>query len=449
MVSSKHLMNDWAQAGPPEALADPLADDVASLHHASAADLRIWTNCIGTPVVAVDRQSLSIRFANVTAEAFFGREAGHLVGNPMSELVGETAGRVMAQIWSTRARERVGEPFVISAIVRSQVRRLIVHVSNMVVDGEVLRIYSFRDAPPEGSTSIVAWQEQILELLNWLPFGFEIADRDDQIQFANSEFTNMFGYTQDQLDDVENWWRMAYPDPAYRQYARAKWYGEIAAARAEGREIAPFDLEVTTARGDSRTIQFRHRTIGNFNINLYLDVTRERAYASEMKRLAETDALTGLDNRRSFFEKAEPRFADGEASGQTILMLDIDHFKAINDRHGHAIGDHVLTAFGDRCRRLVGPGDLAARFGGEEFVVLLDGTGRAEAEERAEALRAALAAAPIEVDGHAIATTVSIGLAHRLPGELLDKTLLRADRALYRAKHRGRNRVETAAETEN
>ena len=441
-------MSSWSD-GEPSGENASAAAAAAPVHRATAADLKLWTNCIGSPVVAVDNQTLAIRFANVTAESFFGRDVSRLAGAQLADLVGEKAGRVMTQIWSIRARERVGEPFVISAIVREQVRRLIVHVSNMEVEGAMLRLYSFRDAPPEGTTSIVAWQEQILELLNWLPFGFEIADRDDQIQFANSEFTNLFGYTQDQLEDVENWWRLAYPDPAYRQYARSKWYDEIAAARAEGREIVPFDLEVTTARGDTRTIQFRHRTIGNFNINLYLDVTRERAYASEMKRLAETDALTGLDNRRSFFEKAEARFAAGDAGPQTILMLDIDHFKTINDRYGHAIGDDVLTAFGNRSRTIVGSRDLAARFGGEEFVMLFDGAAPAAAEARAEALRALLAAAPLEVDGHAIRTTVSIGLAHRLPGELLDKTLLRADRALYRAKHEGRNRVMKADDTIN
>ena len=411
MVRSKHLTSSWTDADTQTLL----REDALSARQSTSADLKLWTNCIGAPVVAVDHETLAIRFANVTAETFFGRDADQLLGGQMSELVGETAGRVMSQIWSTRARERVGEPFVISAIVRSQVRRLIVHVSNIVVDGALLRLYSFGDAPPEGSTAIVAWQEQILELLNWLPFGFEIADRDDQIQFANSEFTNLFGYTQDQLGDIDNWWKLAYPDPAYRQYARSKWYGEIAMARAEGREIAPFDLEVATARGDTRTIQFRHRTIGNFNINLYLDVTRERAYASEMKRLAETDALTGLDNRRSFFEKAEPRFADGEAARQAILMLDIDHFKTINDRYGHAIGDSVLTEFGSRCRQIVGQQDLSARFGGEEFVILLGDVDLASARERAEALRAMVAAVPIEVDGHMIRTTVSIGLAWPSP----------------------------------
>eukprot|EP01030_Chromulinospumella_sphaerica_P021451 gene21451-21393_t len=102
-------------------------------------------------------------------------------------------------------------------------------------------------------------------MLNWLPFGFEIASYDEQIQFANSQFSALFGYSQDEISNIDDWFRLSYPDPQYREYARSKWEDELAKARAEDREMTPFDLEVRTASGQNRTIQFRHRTVGNFN----------------------------------------------------------------------------------------------------------------------------------------------------------------------------------------
>ena len=105
----------------------------------------------------------------------------------------------------------------------------------------------------------------------------------DEVQFANAETLKLFGYDQSDLCSPDDWWRLAYPDPKYREFAKQKWDAEIRAARAENREMAPFDLNVVTASGEVRTNQFRHRTIGNFNINLFLDVTRERACERELR----------------------------------------------------------------------------------------------------------------------------------------------------------------------
>jgi diguanylate cyclase (GGDEF)-like protein len=358
-------------------------------------------------------------------------------------LVGPQAAHLLGQIWSNAPVGVPGEPFLLSAQVLEQERLLMVQVSKLIVEGELLRLFTFTDAPPQGSVALAGWQENIMAILNWVPFGFEIATADDQIQFANSQFNSMFGYTQDEIESIDDWWRLAYPDPDYRQFAKMMWETSIAEARAEDREMTPFELDVATASGGNRTIQFRNRTIGNFNINLYLDVTRERAYARELKLLAETDPLTGVMNRRRFFEEAERLYREDPSSPTpAVLMLDIDNFKRINDLHGHGVGDLVLKEFTSRCRAAIRKEDFLARLGGEEFIILLSGASARKAVDVGERLRHQVRVRPFEFDGKRIDVTVSIGGARRMPGESsVEATVSRADRELYAAKRGGRDRV--------
>src|SRR5690606_34807153 len=114
---------------------------------------------------------------------------------------------------------------------------LIVRVSRLNIDGELLRLFTFVEAPPAGTATLASWQENLMGLLNWLPFGLEISDLDDDIQFANSACLDLFGWTSRDLATPDDWWRLAYPDPQYRSYAKSRWESEIAAARAENREM--------------------------------------------------------------------------------------------------------------------------------------------------------------------------------------------------------------------
>ena len=186
---------------------------------------------------------------------------------------------------------------------------------------------------------------------------------------------------------------------------------------------------------------------------LFTDVTGDMRMAEELRRLAASDPLTGIPNRRHFEERSAQIAAARDRAGRAIgiLMLDVDHFKAINDRYGHPAGDEVLKVVVQRCGAALGQGDLLARFGGEEFVALLSVATPAEAAQAAEALRAIVAARPVTVEGHDIPVTVSIGVAVDEVTEgagtvLVQELVARADAALYRAKRGGRNRVATACD---
>jgi two-component system, cell cycle response regulator len=171
---------------------------------------------------------------------------------------------------------------------------------------------------------------------------------------------------------------------------------------------------------------------------------RMAALVEESQRQASIDLLTGLMNRRAFLPSIRAEVARGNRYGQalSVLLLDIDHFKLINDRFGHAAGDQVLSSVGHLLQRTLRNTDFAARWGGEEFVISLTCTdvdgGRVVAERTRAVVEGMLV---YDSAGARIPVTVSVGLASLLPDETVDQLMDRADRAMYAAKYGGRNRV--------
>ena len=163
---------------------------------------------------------------------------------------------------------------------------------------------------------------------------------------------------------------------------------------------------------------------------------------------AMVDPLTGVANRRSFLQDAAliAKRHIGNPRPTAVLLIDLDHFKSINDRFGHAVGDRVLAIFAEAARKSMRVSDLIGRMGGEEFAAILVETSRDKALEVAERIRASFAHLAQEVDGYRVDATVSIGLVHCLERTLnIAELLTQADHALYYAKERGRNRTEIAA----
>ncbi len=169
-----------------------------------------------------------------------------------------------------------------------------------------------------------------------------------------------------------------------------------------------------------------------------------REHLEEQRQKALIDPLTGLPNRAAWSERLEHEIKQWQQHGNTLslAMLDLDHFKRINDNYGHLAGDKVLKIIATVLRKRLRGSDFIARFGGEEFVLLLPATPPALGAKLLETLRAAIEACPFHFKGERVTITISMGLASFKAGEHSDLVLKRADQALYRAKNAGRNRVE-------
>jgi len=271
-------------------------------------------------------------------------------------------------------------------------------------------------------------------------------DPEGRISFWNPAAESILGYSRDEAlgkilhqflapERYHEAYQAAYPE--FRRTGRGNVIGkklEVQALRKDGTEIA-----VAIALSAVH-IQNQWHAVG-----ILRDETERQTQERELKRLATTDDLTGLANRRYFLGQVTPelerfrRYADPAA----LLMLDLDHFKQVNDTYGHAAGDAVLQHFAGITLTVLRRTDLIGRLGGEEFAALLPDTDSNGALQLAERLRWTLASLPIPVERGEIALTVSIGVTSFLHTDLqANAILIRADRALYRAKQAGRNRVE-------
>jgi diguanylate cyclase (GGDEF)-like protein len=182
--------------------------------------------------------------------------------------------------------------------------------------------------------------------------------------------------------------------------------------------------------------------LGFIATTMALDIDNAR-----LRRLSVTDPLTEAYNREFLQQRLPPALEQADRRGEplAVAMIDIDHFKEVNDRFGHAIGDRVLAEVASRLRAAIRAGDLLVRYGGEEFLVVLPGSDAIQAAEIAERMRLKMESDPIQTEGAAVPVRISVGVAQHRPGADTPSQLVRrADTALYAAKGRGRNRVEVS-----
>jgi len=262
---------------------------------------------------------------------------------------------------------------------------------------------------------------------------------------VNQRFCDMLGYARAELMNkpATDFTHPEDRDAATRDRQRLL-AGEVDSVSAEKRYMR----RNSNVLWVNRTVSLVRDAEGEplYFLRIVEDITERRRLENELRELATTDMLTGLPNRRAFITRLEEeharirRFPQQQAA---VLMLDIDHFKQVNDTRGHSAGDTVLRHVAELIRRGIREVDACGRLGGEEFAVLLTGASPAAAAEFAERLRRGIAASAALHDGHSIGVTVSIGVsALGRDDDGADAALLRADRALYRAKESGRNRVE-------
>lgn len=261
-----------------------------------------------------------------------------------------------------------------------------------------------------------------------------ITNPDGSIKAVNKTFESVFGYAN--ADVVGEHISAFLPRwPALLNDAGDYLPQETLGMRNNDSE---FPIRVALARLQTDTVAFY---VGFIN-----DISEIKRIQAKLLHDANHDFLTGLHNRRHFKEQlvAEVERTRRTASPVSLLMVDIDHFKRINDTYGHLIGDRVLVMVASTLQAASRREDSVARYGGEEFLLLLPDTGPVEAHRLAERLRAAIAQLDLRHEGERIAFTISIGIASSTGENALTPQSLigKADDALYRAKDMGRNRVE-------
>ncbi|MDR8373560.1 diguanylate cyclase [Pseudomonas lactis] len=210
--------------------------------------------------------------------------------------------------------------------------------------------------------------------------------------------------------------------------ANGQWH-DRQAKRADG-NFFPAELSVAALNDGSQVAEIR-------------DVSERKTLEEELRRLATRDPLTGALNRRAFSERAELELARSERQGSALCLaiFDLDNFKRINDHHGHSAGDYVLQCFNQLSQRQLRSTDIFARFGGEEFVVLLPESDQKQAVALLDRLREQWVRESLPTPGGVLHSSVSIGVVQIDSAQPLEYWIERADAALYRAKSAGRNKV--------
>ncbi|SCK13392.1 diguanylate cyclase [Vogesella sp. LIG4] len=217
------------------------------------------------------------------------------------------------------------------------------------------------------------------------------------------------------------------------------WRGELASKHRDGHPYHE-TISVAPVLSPEGRVQY--------TVAIKHDISDAKLLQAELQRLANTDELTGLYNRRQFMQRTSEEIARSQRWDRplTLAMLDLDHFKQVNDRYGHPFGDEVLRRFAACCQTTVRLEDVCGRLGGEEFAILLPDTDRYSASQVMERVREAVAALqlPNPLGGMPVQFTVSIGISELYPGDATATPMMaRADAALYLAKQEGRNRVRT------
>ena len=259
-----------------------------------------------------------------------------------------------------------------------------------------------------------------------------LLDRDGAILLANPAMERFTGQAEAELIGRPFWEVYVTPEDLTRAQQA------VGAALTDG---ASFLDEGTWFRGDGvrRQVSMQNSVVTDdagrprAMAVVAIDVTEQRQREALVQRKATTDALTGTWNRGFLFDALQQHLDPDTGRGCALLFADVDHFKAVNDQHGHARGDQLLVEVASRLLQLAGPEDLVARFGGDEFVLLVPDVAESELAALVDRARSGMR---VPVHGATVPFSVSIGGAHGRPGDYPDHVLALADQSMYRRKRR-------------
>ncbi len=293
----------------------------------------------------------------------------------------------------------------------------------------------------DAKLEIEKYNTRIEEIIKSSPFPIIISRlSDDKLILANNNAVKLFGIEASELDRYRL--KDFFADSENRKLLNERLERE--------REVQDFEILVKTPTGNSPFWLLTSANIIDYNYDIaiyaaFQDITSRKNREALLKNQATRDPLTSLFNRRYFEEEVSKRIALSRMNGTnfSVLMIDADHFKRVNDTYGHKVGDKVLIELASTSERALRDVDIVARYGGEEFVIYLDEVNADEAKNVADRLRETISNIVVYSElGEPIHFTVSIGISSSEISDDIDTLIKTADDALYRAKESGRNRCE-------
>lgn len=405
-----------------------------------------WLDAVTVPLLLVEADRLDVVAANAAARTMFGPRRFERLPVGVDAFGSTPAVERLAEAIRT-AETGDAAPVAVVCQLAAGVRRLSFAPARCPgLEGHWL--FTLTDPEPSEHGD---WRAGMEEIVNLLPVGVEVYDRNLNALFYNRRADELFLYDEKAILHHDEWFELGFPDAAERALREREFAERLAAARRDPEEVQQTEWLMRCRDGSRRSVQFLFRFVGDHFVMVLWDMTERRQLEAELRRMAETDPLTGLANRRAFFEKSEAAFAVARAAGRalSVLVIDIDHFKAINDTFGHATGDAVIAAFARCLHDCVGPNNLVARLGGEEFAVLLQGANHALGRLFAESTRTTLSVLKLPCLPAEHRLTASFGVAEWTGVESLQNLVSRADAALYEAKKGGRDCVRIAPDGDN
>jgi len=289
-------------------------------------------------------------------------------------------------------------------------------------------------------------QEMLSTILESTPHGITLVDNQDTYLYVNPYFTNITGYTLDDIPTKKAWFKKAYPDKDYRDKILASWSKD--SEQTGPKKIREFKIKCKN--GQSKYVEIRSAFLRDRKLSVLTDVTLRREDQKQLKLMnqrleheATHDPLTGAANRRAIMDRLTNELGRAKRQGSklSIGLCDIDHFKQVNDRYGHKAGDDVLCCFVKTIQNILRPYDLVGRYGGEEFLLIVPEAVGSCGEGIYERVRAKIAGSKMSTGSIEVNITISIGVARLKGHETADEMLATADAALYRAKGNGRNQL--------
>lgn len=399
-------------------------------------------------IIRIDRRGRITAF-NKAAERIFGYGASEVLDQNVSMLMPppfrDEHDTYLGNYVATGQRKVIGSAREVVGLRKNgEIFPMSLGVSEVEAPDEHFFVGIVRDLSIENElrTRLRESRNFLADIIENIPAATYVKNREGQYVLVNRQHEVVTGRPREQLlgkTDAD-----IFPPDAARAYRQLDL--EVMA----GNRTIEAEEKLTDAHGERHFLSIKFPTrdaAGNITgiCGISPEITELKKTQHALERLSQYDDLTGLYNRRHFMSLAQQEFGRSRRYGTplTLLMLDIDHFKRINDTYGHPAGDQVLKAIG----RLIHDGlrgiDIAGRLGGEEFAVMLPETTIGQAIMVAERLRGRIVSAPLSLnDGQSVACTLSIGIAMlSAEADHLDRLLQQADQALYAAKERGRNRV--------